>query len=98
MKKDKLKILAVNGQKVLAERDDGIDPPYLADLTVIEDGKPIPPDAEVIHFQHDGGVDETMCDVTVLKEGRKGPARASNRKYRSNYDKVFGKSSSRTLN
>lgn len=98
MKKDKLKLLSKSGSRIIAARYTGEEEPQLAELTLVQEGQAIDPDAELIEFSHDGSDDETMCDVTTLQEGRKGPARISNRQYRNNYDAIFGKPTKQVLN
>lgn len=56
-------------------------------LTPVPEGKPLTGDC--ISLKPREG-EPRVYDVHVLYEGKKGPCRANSRRYRNNYDAVFG--------
>lgn len=65
---------------------DGVEQPGV--LVRAPEGSPVAPGVELVHSEHLDG--NTFRLTTLYKP--KGPSRVATRRYRTNYDAVFGKS------
>lgn len=59
----------------------------LGRVQLLEDGKPIDPNAEIVTLEHISGGDYRITDSTESK----GPAKVSSNAYRHGWDAIFGK-------
>jgi hypothetical protein len=85
---DTIEILANTGKTSLVKRTKGGEE-TIHTIAPVDDGKPINPDSELFQLEARPG-EPRKYNVKTFYEGKKGPARTSNKEYRNGWDSICG--------
>lgn len=86
--KSRAEIVGFAADGVVVKRDDG----RVGRIAPLREGRPIDPSADILQVEHVEHVEGKRCtlELTTLYNSKRGPARASTKRYRSGWDSTFG--------